>query len=112
MRIQRALGLWGSLAGLLGPFLLHSCTDDTQLCSTAEHEDGSTSVVCQPVGGLGQSTLALRRAEPAGDNCAAGGERIDTGFDDNANNILDESEIDVSAYVCNGAPGARSLLSM
>jgi hypothetical protein len=112
MRYHRAFGYWGSLAGLLGTFVLNSCTDDAELCSTLEHEDGTTSVVCQPIGGLGQSTLALRRAEPAGDHCPAGGERIDTGFDDNANNILDESEIDVSAYVCNGAAGAQALVTM
>jgi BclB C-terminal domain-containing protein len=95
----------GTLTSLLGPLLLSSCQDNADLCSRETSEDGTSRLVCAPVGGLGTSTLAIRRAEPAGDNCPNGGERIDTGFDDNANNILDASEIDVSAYICNGADG-------
>jgi collagen type I alpha len=96
----------GTLTSLLGPLLLSSCQDNADLCSRDTAEDGTSTLVCAPVGGLGMSTLALRRAEPAGANCPTGGERIDTGFDDNANNILDLSEVDVSAYICNGADGA------
>jgi collagen triple helix repeat protein len=97
----------GTLTGLLAPLLLSSCQDNAELCSTEAVEDGSTSLVCLPVGGLGTSTLAIRRAEPAGANCPDGGERIDTGFDDNGNNVLDTSEIDVSAYICHGAAGVN-----
>jgi collagen triple helix repeat protein len=95
----------GTLTGLLAPLLLSSCEDGAEVCSTETSDDGSSSIVCLPVGGLGSSTLAIRRAEPAGDQCANGGERIDTGFDDNGNNLLDTSEIDVSAYICNGEDG-------
>jgi collagen triple helix repeat protein len=97
----------GTLTGLLAPLLLSACQDNAEICSTESSDDGSTSLVCLPVGGLGTSTLAIRRAEPAGDNCPSGGERIDTGFDDNGNNVLDTSEIDVSAYICDGADGSN-----
>jgi collagen triple helix repeat protein len=97
----------GTLTGLLSPLLLSACHDKQDICSNATLEDGTTTVVCSPVGGFGQSTLAIRRAEPAGEHCPTGGERIDTGFDDNGNNALDPAEIDVSAYICNGADGAQ-----
>jgi BclB C-terminal domain-containing protein len=100
-----------TLTGLLGPLLLSGCQDGADLCSPVTAEDGTTRVVCLPVGELGMSTLAIRRAEPAGENCPTGGERIDTGFDDNGNNVLDASEVDVSAYICNGAPGTSSIVS-
>jgi hypothetical protein len=73
-----------TLTSLLGELLLPSCSD------------GSNQV----------STLALRGAEPAGQNCPSGGVRIDTGFDRNGNGQLDASEIDLTGYVCNGVDGA------
>jgi hypothetical protein len=108
---KRTLRYCGTLTGLLAPLLLSSCQDNAEICSAEASADGSTSLVCLPVGGLGTSTLAIRRAEPAGDNCPSGGERIDTGFDDNENNVLDTSEIDVSAYICNGTDGSSALVA-
>jgi BclB C-terminal domain-containing protein len=101
-----------SLTGLLGPLLLHGCQDEADLCSPVTAQDGTRSLVCSPDAELGKSTLAIRRAEPAGENCPTGGERIDTGFDDNGNQVLDVNEVDVSAYVCNGAAGTSSLVSV
>ena len=42
--------------------------------------------------------------EPKGENCAAGGKRIEVGLDANGNGTLDEEEIDPEKvyYVCNG----------
>jgi collagen type I alpha len=99
------LRYFGTLTGLLGPLLAQSCQDQVELCSTATAPDGTTTMVCNDVGALGQTTLAVRRAEPAGEACPNGGERIDTGFDDNENNVLDAAEIDVSAYICDGVDG-------
>ena len=42
---------------------------------------------------------------PAGDECSAGGKRLDSGFDDNDNGRLDANEVDTSIYICDGAPG-------
>lgn len=43
--------------------------------------------------------------EPAGTNCAAGGVRIDSGFDQDDSGSLEGVEIETTKYVCNGADG-------
>ena len=45
------------------------------------------------------------RAEPAGEHCADGGLAVSTGIDDDRDGILDPTEVDTTAYVCNGAQG-------
>jgi OmcA/MtrC family decaheme c-type cytochrome len=67
-----------------------------------------------PAGDSGTSgvpTLVKSTAEPAGDNCANGGTKVEVGPDTNLNGVLDESEVIASAtsYVCNGA-GTSSLV--
>ncbi len=68
------------------------------------NEITSTQNVCNGTNGL--ESLITVTAEGAGANCAAGGERIDVGIDDNGNGTLDAAEIDNTAYVCNanGSP--------
>ncbi|HET6336337.1 MAG TPA: hypothetical protein VFG30_24110 [Polyangiales bacterium] len=55
-----------------------------------------------PTGAAGHSSLVRVEPEPAGSHCAEGGVRVETGIDDNTNQILDAIEIDDTAYVCNG----------
>ncbi|NIP31896.1 MAG: hypothetical protein GTO02_20630, partial [Candidatus Dadabacteria bacterium] len=43
--------------------------------------------------------------EPPGSNCQAGGVRVQTGIDDNMNGILEPSEVDDTAFICNGLTG-------
>ena len=50
----------------------------------------------------GATSLIAITAEPDGAYCASGGVRIDTGIDANSNGHLDSSEIQNTAYVCNG----------
>lgn len=45
-------------------------------------------------------------AEPAGDNCAAGGELVQTGMDLDGSGLLDEGEVLTSSYICAGLDGA------
>jgi cysteine-rich repeat protein len=52
-------------------------------------------------------TLLTVTPEPAGANCASGGQRIDVGADDDRDGVLDGDEIDTTQYVCNGSGGAR-----
>ena len=59
----------------------------------------------------GDSLIAVTD-EPAGTNCAYGGERIDSGLDDDGDGTLDPEEIDATAYVCDGAPGGTSLVNV
>jgi hypothetical protein len=50
--------------------------------------------------------------EPPGNNCPAGGNKIQFGTDTNGNNILDDSEInpELTKYVCNGSTGLNSVM--
>src|SRR5882724_3317218 len=62
-----------------------------------------------PAGPQGAATLATATPEPAGANCAAGGQRIDIGVDTNENGTLDPTEIQSTAYACSGARGPTGM---
>lgn len=51
-------------------------------------------------GGDGLNSLTALTAEPAGLICTSGGQRIDTGLDDDRDGVLDAAEIDQTSYVC------------
>ena len=54
----------------------------------------------------GRSTAVKVTRIPAGGQCAAGGQRIESGIDDNDDGDLQASEVDGTAYVCAGVDGA------
>ncbi len=54
----------------------------------------------------GLSALVATTPETAGANCPAGGTKIESGIDANANATLDAAEISATVYVCNGANGS------
>ncbi len=56
-------------------------------------------------GGDGSRMLVRVDPEPAGVNCAQGGNRVGVGQDVDGNGTLELSEVTTSAYTCNGAPG-------
>jgi len=56
-------------------------------------------------GADGSTTLVLVSEEPEGDNCPAGGTRLDFGVDTNDDGELSEDEITSTAFVCNGIDG-------
>jgi hypothetical protein len=58
-------------------------------------------------GADGHGSLVSVSAEPAGSNCASGGQRIEVGVDDNDNGTLDAAEVDSTTYVCNGGSGSN-----
>ena len=60
-----------------------------------------------PAGSDGLNALVQMLVEPSGSNCAAGGKVINAGVDDNANGVLDASEISSTGYVCNGVNGSN-----
>ena len=53
-------------------------------------------------GAPGTSMLVRTVAEPAGANCASGGQKLQLGPDVNGNGILDDGEVQETRYVCNG----------
>ncbi|MDO5981411.1 hypothetical protein [Flavivirga spongiicola] len=71
------------------------------------NEIQNTKYVCNGING--SNSLITVISEPKGQNCENGGIRINSGIDANNNNILDESEIMSSAYICNGIDGNISL---
>ncbi|MEQ3778315.1 MAG: hypothetical protein ABNH27_14500 [Alcanivorax sp.] len=65
------------------------------------------SYVCHGSDGV-DGLLALASTEPVepGEECSAGGYRIDTGIDLNGNGVLETAEIQHTSYACNGLDGA------
>jgi hypothetical protein len=60
-----------------------------------------TDYVCSSAPGVdGLSALVAQTAEPPGENCAAGGTRVDAGLDTDSDGVLDASEITSTSYVC------------
>jgi len=57
-------------------------------------------------GSGGASSLVRVSAEPAGANCAAGGQRLLAGADSNVDNQLQDSEVQLTTFACNG-PSAQ-----
>jgi hypothetical protein len=96
----------GALSGILGSLLLQGCNDSNRVCEPGTDENGVIEEVCYEIGDFGKNTLAQETPAPPNETCPQGGKRIDTGFDDNDNGVLDANEVDISAYICNGATGA------
>jgi MYXO-CTERM domain-containing protein len=65
-----------------------------------ESEILETTYACS--GPDGYQTVVNVTDEAPGDNCPAGGKRIDVGADENRDGELDTGEIDQTTYVCNG----------
>ena len=53
----------------------------------------------------GKVSLVNVNDEVAGENCENGGVKIESGIDDNGNSVLDQNEIRVERYICNGIDG-------
>ncbi len=66
-------------------------------------EIATTAYVCN--GTDGNNSLTKITGEEAGESCENGGIKIDSGVDDDGDGILDDEEIEVTRYVCNGVDG-------
>ena len=90
--------------------------EDTQFVCNGEPGDDGSQGPPGPPGPPGLNSLILISEElPGPDNCEFGGIRIDSGLDDDANGTLDNddpTEVDMTAFVCNGAPGDNTLISV
>lgn len=83
--------------------------DTTFVCNGAPGDQGPPG----PPGMDALNSLILITDEaPGPDNCEFGGIRIDSGLDDDSSGTLEDTEIDSTAYVCNGAPGDNTLISV
>ncbi len=54
-----------------------------------------------PAGSDGHDSLLRIIAEPPGDNCRDGGQKIEVGTDVDDNGVLDDGEVQSTAYICN-----------
>ncbi len=73
-------------------------------------EVDATRFICNGANGSngsGLNSLVNVLPESAGVNCTNGGQRIESGMDDNSNTILESIEIDSVQYVCNGVDGTN-----
>ena len=57
------------------------------------------------------NALVNSTLEPAGLNCVNGGIRIDVGVDNDANGVLETTEIDQTQYVCDGGSSSSTMLT-
>ena len=75
-------------------------------------EQGATGATGE-AGKNGAGSVVSVVDEPKGENCAAGGKKIEVGLDVNGNGTLDEEEIDPESvyYVCNGRDAEEAGLS-
>lgn len=63
----------------------------------------STAYICN--GNAGKTSLINVVAEAQGQNCVAGGFKVESGIDQNGNNTLESGEVQNTRYVCNGLNG-------
>jgi len=70
------------------------------VCTGATGPAGPTG----PSGSSGVDALIAVVAEPAGANCAYGGQRIRSGQDANRNGALDAGEVTATSFACSAAP--------
>lgn len=79
-----------------------ACAGALAACSGSDGADGAA--------GASGLTSAVRTSDVApGDECVAGGVRIEAGIDDNGNGVLEDGEVDGSSLICagvGGTPGA------
>lgn len=76
--------------------------ESTTVCAPDPGPDGNG-------GGDGKNALVSIAAEPEGANCTFGGQRVDTGLDEDGDGVLDPEEVEQTTYVCDGAPGPNGL---
>ncbi|MBU1537941.1 VCBS repeat-containing protein [Myxococcota bacterium] len=93
-----------------GGYRVDSGVDDDGDGVLSTDEIDSTIYICHGTDGL--TSLVTMTSEPAGANCAEGGQKVEVGLDDDGNGSLDSSEVESTAYMCQGSNGLTSLVSV
>ena len=111
--IQLESGIDDNANGILDP---GEVDDVSYICNGTDGADGIDGV-SGINGNDGLNALISVTAEPAGTNCANGGQKIAVGIDSSSDGVLDLSEIDDTSYVCdgggtNGVDGTDGLISL
>jgi hypothetical protein len=71
----------------------------------------SLLIQCSTDSEMSLTSLVKVSIESAGNNCATGGSRIDSGIDINNSKSLELNEIQNTVYICNGVNGSSSLIN-
>jgi hypothetical protein len=86
-------------------------TDVNNNNSLETDEVAASQFVCSgPKGETGSASLFRAKEEPAGLNCISGGYMLESGPDKNDNGILDDGEVDMAQYLCNGTSSSDRLV--
>jgi hypothetical protein len=93
-----------------GGTAIHAGLDGNDNGALDADEISSTSYVCSPVP-LEQQLVRVS-TEPAGANCAYGGQAIATGLDADHDGTLGDDEVIAISYVCAGPPGTQTLVTV
>jgi hypothetical protein len=73
----------------------------------------STQYICNGNNGDdGLKSLVKLTEELAGDNCASGGFKVESGIDINNNGVLDSDEVQSTDFICNGNDGLNGNSSL
>ncbi|MEO1338062.1 MAG: hypothetical protein AAFV29_20630, partial [Myxococcota bacterium] len=93
--------------------------DDNGDGALQPREVDSRSSVCEGAPGIpgeqgvpGTNALIQTSTEAAGINCIVGGIRIDVGTDSNGDGTLQATEIEATAYACDGSDGEAALRTL
>lgn len=104
------------------PVLGENCLAGGKKVETSVGDDEpQVSYICNGIdgggggGSDGSNALVVVTHEPSGENCAAGGQKVESGVDTNDNGVLDTSdgaeidsgEVQSTSYICNGEAGAN-----
>jgi hypothetical protein len=104
--VPEAIG--GSCAS--GGYRLNTGIDENDNGILDDSEVGNSQLICN--GATGSNSLVSMISEPKGSNCPNGGYKLVSGIDQNSNNTLEQSEILITKYVCNGGNGANALTAL
>ncbi len=95
-----------------GGFKVSTGTDNNGNSVLDASEATSSNYICNGLNGLaglngssGAASLVNTAVELPGVHCAAGGFKVTTGTDANANAVLDVGEVSATNYLCNGING-------
>lgn len=93
-----------------GGYKLSTGIDENNNGILEESEIANSQMICN--GATGSNSLISMISESKGMNCPNGGYKILGGVDHNDNNVLEQSEVVSTKYVCNGGDGFNSLTSL
>lgn len=109
-RFDPATSTWTRLHDVRKPMALATATfvnDLLYVMGGTSDNSGVADVHALPV--LAKSGVLHRTLpEASGANCAAGGTRLDTGFDTNCNGELDDGDTLETVYLCHGEDGSAA----